>query len=123
LEHKAEETCVLDLRSFSIWTDFFGLATAQSAAHLDGLKRHVGDWAALHREDLPRPEKVGARRPRGDTKSRGLYHVGTTDSSVPEGDAALWEIIDLGGVVVHLMSREAREFYDLEKLWRFQSKE
>ena len=32
--------------------------------------------------------------------------------------AATWVLLDFGDFIVHVFSREAREFYDLERLWR-----
>jgi ribosome-associated protein len=35
-----------------------------------------------------------------------------------EGDAGShWLLVDFGGVIVHVMSKPEREFYQLEKLW------
>ena len=35
-----------------------------------------------------------------------------------EGDKdSDWTLVDLGSVVVHVMTPQAREFYDLEGLW------
>lgn len=32
-------------------------------------------------------------------------------------EGADWRVLDLGDIIVHLMTSEARNFYDLEKLW------
>jgi ribosome-associated protein len=100
-EHRALDPVRLDLRRFNIWTDFFIVASVTSAAHLDGLKRHLEEWAvengvALRRRSRDRFDKSG--KGAGDTN-------------------LLWEVIDMGNIVVHLMSKDAREFYALENLW------
>jgi ribosome-associated protein len=98
-EHRAVNPVKLDLRRFNIWTDFFVVASVTSAAHLDGLQRHLEEWAAENRAALRRRSR------------RNKTGKGTGDTNL------LWEVIDMGNVVVHLMSKDAREFYALENLW------
>ena len=90
-EHKGQDTCVLDLRGINNWTDFFIIATVSSKTHMDGLERHIKDFC--HENDI---EIIGVSRKETDDE---------------------WRLIDLGLLVIHLMSKRAREFYDLERLW------
>jgi ribosome-associated protein len=47
-----------------------------------------------------------------DCKKSGFRPVGV------EGmDAAEWVLVDFGDTVVHVMTPDTRNFYDLEKLW------
>lgn len=60
-------------------------------------KRHVKALA----------DKLGAT-----AKEAGLMPLGR------EGDKdSDWTLVDLGSVIVHVMTPQAREFYDLEGLW------
>lgn len=90
-EHKAQDVLVLDLREIAGWTDFFVLGSSSSITHMRGLSRFV--------EEYLESEKIASlNRP-----------VASDDES--------WLLQDIGDVVVHIMSREARNFYELEKLW------
>jgi ribosome-associated protein len=97
-EHRAADVRVLDLRQMNAWTDYFVIATISSRAHLEGLLRHIKDFAAEQELEIRRTP----RRNRLPDE---------------ESQFGLWVLVDLGDAVVHLMSREARDFYELERLW------
>ena len=90
-DHKGENTVVLDLNGVTTIADFFVIATVRSATHLAGLHRELLSF--FHQNSL---------RPRG-------RHKGHTQKG--------WLLLDCGEVVIHLMEKEQREFYDLERLW------
>lgn len=48
------------------------------------------------------------------------YRIGTRGVSpahVEGRDNGTWSVLDYSSVIVHIFSRDAREFYKLEKLW------
>jgi ribosome-associated protein len=91
-EHRGADVLVMDMRSLNFWTDFFIIATVSSGVHLAGLDRHIKEFA--REEDLP----LFKRSPRSETEDE-------------------WRLIDMGDIVIHLMSAKARAFYELERLW------
>ena len=92
-EHKGQDVLVLDLRGMNVWTDFFVIATVSSNTHMDGLTRHIREFC--HEKEI---------------------EILRTSRKPPAGDDE-WRLIDLGRAVVHLMSRNTRDFYELERLW------
>ncbi|MFA7670786.1 MAG: ribosome silencing factor [Sphaerochaetaceae bacterium] len=90
-EHKGGDTVVIDVSQQAGWTDFFIISTVTSLAHLKGLTRDL--WGFL--------------------SERGIGVLNRHKQVSKEG----WELIDCGDIVIHLMSSELREFYNLEKLW------
>lgn len=89
--HNGEDVVVLDLSVQAGWTDRFVIATATSSAHLRGLERFIDDEA----------ERLGLDR---------LHRKSLADDDE-------WLLVDLGSIVVHVMTQTARAFYELEKLW------
>ncbi|MES1965693.1 ribosome silencing factor [Psychrobacter sp. AH5] len=87
---KAKNITVLDVEDLTDVMERMVIADGTS-------KRHVRAMA----------DTVGA-----EAKQAGFMPLGReggTDSD--------WTLIDLGAVVVHMMTPQAREFYDLEGLW------
>jgi ribosome-associated protein len=91
-DHRGTDVIVLDLREMGAWTDFFVIATSASDAHMNGLERHIKDFCLEREIEILRR----SRKPDGEDE---------------------WRIIDLGPTVIHLFSRRARDFYDLERLY------
>jgi ribosome-associated protein len=97
-EHRGGDVKVLDLRELNSWTDFFVIATVTSNTHQQGLERHIKDFARERGIEILRR----SRKP----------PAGAGASALDE-----WCLIDLGPVVIHLMTAQARSFYELERLW------
>jgi ribosome-associated protein len=90
-EHRGEDTVVLDLRKLSSWTDYFVITTVRSGAHLGGLVRSLYDYL----------------------EERGMQPLSSHRRITQDG----WLLVDCGDVAVHLMDRDMREFYSLERLY------
>ena len=91
-DHKGEDTVVLDISEVSGFADFFIIATARSSAHLAGLHREL---SVFLKDQGIRPLNGG--------------HKGRAETG--------WLLMDCGDFVIHLMEKEQRDFYDLERLW------
>ena len=89
---KGKDVVLLDVSGLNSWTDYFVIATVNSSTHWQGLYKQVKEY--IKENDL---------------------EVHVTNKKSPDGDD--WNLIDLGPIVIHLMSEAAREFYDLGKLW------
>lgn len=89
-ELKAVDIRPLDVRELTTVTDCMIVASGRSERQVRALA-----------ENLIKAAKVAGHPPMGTE--------GEEDGQ--------WVLVDLGDVVVHIMSPEARELYQLEKLW------
>ena len=87
---KAKDMVTIDVRGRSTVTDYMMVASGTS-------KRHV---ASVAQEVLDK------------LKAQGILPIGVEGQDV--GD---WVLVDVGSVIVHVMMPDARDFYDIERLW------
>jgi ribosome-associated protein len=90
VEKKAEGTIVLDIRKKATFADFFVLATGRSVIQA----RAVADAVVEANE----------------------AHFGAPVRIEGYKDGA-WILVDYGSVIVHVFTPQARDFYNLERLW------
>ena len=90
-DHKGADTVCIDVSEVSSWTGSFIITTVQSAGHLRGLIKELRSLLHTYGLDIQH-------------KHKKISEQG-------------WELLDCGEIIIHLMSQESREFYELEKLW------
>lgn len=87
---KARDVNVMDVRGKTAITDYMVVASGTSDRHVKAIA-----------------ETVAFR-----SKEAGETPLGT--EGLAEGE---WALVDLNGVVVHVMLPKVRDFYNLERLW------
>ncbi|ACJ76325.1 MAG TPA: ribosome silencing factor [Thermosipho africanus] len=90
LEKEAIEPVILDMSNTNVPTDYFIILTANSNTHMNSLRDTILDL---------------------------LSEIGKQVIYYDKEDNHEWLIIDASDIVIHIFTKEAREFYDLEGLW------
>ncbi len=88
---KAEDIQVLDVTEMTDVTDLMIIATGKSTRQVKALANEVSQQA-----------KAAGQQPLG----------------VEGDDVGDWALVDLGDVIVHIMTPQTRTTYNLEKLWQ-----
>ena len=87
---KAVNPIAIDVKKISSLTDFMVIASGTSNRHLAAMS---------------------------DKVIEGLKDSNVSGVKIEGQGGDEWLLVDAGDVIIHLMSSEAREFYDLESLW------
>ena len=91
LDKKAQDVVVIELSEICSFTDYFIICTGTSTRHNQTIAETIDE----------KLRKQGVRP----------LHI----EGKAEGD---WILMDYVDFVVHIFTARAREFYDLERLWR-----
>ena len=90
IDSKAEDLLVLDIENISSFADKIIIATATSNRHAISISEKLVDFLKENKFNI-------------------LGVEGEIDSG--------WILVDCGDIVINIMRKEQREFYDLEGLW------
>ncbi len=90
IDSKAEDLLVLDIENISSFADKIIIATATSNRHAISISEKLVDCLKENKFNI-------------------LGVEGEIDSG--------WILVDCGDIVINIMRKEQREFYDLEGLW------
>lgn len=90
-EKKAIDPVVLDLREIASFTDYFVICSGANERQVQAISDEV--YEQLKKSGEPAARVEGYK-------------------------TAEWILLDFGDFVVHVFEQKARNFYDLERLWR-----
>ena len=91
-EKKAFGIVAIDLREIASFTEFFIIASGSNARQVQAISDEINEQLK---------KQLNSRVVRIEGYSSGE-----------------WILLDYGDFIVHIFEQKAREFYDLERLWR-----
>lgn len=91
-EKKAINPVLLNLKGIADFTDFFIITSGTNQRQVQAISDEI-------------EEKMKEK-------------FGETPINIEGYQAAEWILMDYGDFIVHIFEQKAREFYDLERLWR-----
>ena len=90
LEKKAVDIIMIDVRKITTLTDFFVVCTSESEPQTRAITDHINQ----------KMKEEGVK----SWHTEGYEHLD-------------WVLIDFVHIVVHIFSKETREYYEFERLW------
>ena len=90
-DKKAQDTVILNLNKLTLIADYFVITSGDSEPQLKAISNFI-------------------MRKLKENKIRLLHYEGKPGTG--------WILLDYGDVIVHIFSREKRDFYDLEYIWQ-----
>lgn len=90
-DRQAKDIKILNISNISVLADYFVICSSDSATHVKSLTGYVREKVKETFERIPIGEE-------NDVKNR-------------------WNLLDYGDVIVHILHREERETYALERFW------
>lgn len=90
-DKKAEDITVIDISEISSIADYFIIANGTNANQLTAMQ---------------------------DAVDEAMYTNGVHQKQVEGTNNSTWILMDYQDIIVHLFSKDDREFYDLERIWR-----
>ncbi len=88
---KAEDVRVIGIKDLTVIADYFVIADGTSSTHTRSL---------------------------ADEVEFRLKEAGAEPRQVQGNNGSNWIVLDYSDVVIHVFSRDMREFYNLERLWQ-----
>ena len=88
-EKKAMDLSAIKVGDLTVITEYFLMTSATSSTHVRALAEEVED--KLSKEGVE-PLRI-------------------------EGRGTNWVLLDYGAIIVHVFTRDAREFYNLDRIW------
>ncbi len=88
-DKKAIDIKAINVEDLTVLTENFLIATATSSTHVRSLADEVEDKLC---ENGVNPKHI-------------------------EGKSTGWLVLDYGSVIIHIFTKDQREFYNLEKIW------